>query len=264
MSADYCHIPRVRWGHGQANHEKLEALIAAGTDRYRDFLRIILGYSESLANIPVDAPADSAEPSYQNMFLPGLDSVALYAFVSEFRPKRYIEIGSGNSTKFVARAVHTNSTTTQLISIDPNPRADIDQLCDQTIRSALEETDLGVFKTAEAGDILFFDGTHRCLQNSDVTCFFLEVLPTLEPGVIVHIHDIFLPEDYPPEWFERSYSEQYMLAVYLLAKGDPDRVLLPNWFIWNHPTLSKVLDPLWEDPRMTGVERHGHSFWFQT
>jgi hypothetical protein len=77
-----------------------------------------------------------------------------------------------------------------------------------------------------AGDVLFFDGSHRCLQNSDVTAFFLDVLPELPSGVIVGIHDIVLPNDYPSVWKDRYYSEQYILAAYLL--GAQERVSI-SW-----------------------------------
>ncbi|MGH9891524.1 MAG: class I SAM-dependent methyltransferase [bacterium] len=260
---DYPHIPKVRWGHGKPPHHRLEMLVAAGTVRYAQFLQRILKYREPLWNIAVDEPESPIEPFYRNMFFPGLDCAALYTFVAELNPRSYIEIGSGNSTKFVARAIRDQSLKTQVTSIDPNPRADIDALCDRNIRSPLEDCNPAIFEEMEQGDILFFDGSHRCLQNSDVTCFFLEVIPRLPSGVVIHIHDIFLPEDYPPEWFDRSYSEQYLLAVFLMAKNDPANVLLPNSYVSSRRQFTKVLDSLWDDPRLASVERHGHSFWFE-
>ena len=65
-------------------------------------------------------------------------------------------------------------------------------------------------------------------MNSDVAVFFLDILPNLAPGVVVHIHDVFLPDDYPPQWIERYYSEQYLLACYLLAESTKFDVILPN------------------------------------
>jgi hypothetical protein len=88
-----------------------------------------------------------------------------------------------------------------------------------------------------SGDILFFDGSHRTFTNSDVTVFFLETLPRLPPGVIVHIHDIFLPADYPPEWNKRMFSEQYILAAMLLGKAPAFRTLLPDYFACTDPEL---------------------------
>src|ERR1700733_3021445 len=97
-------------------------------------------------------------------------------------PARYMEIGSGYSTRFARHAIQTVGLSTVIASLDPKPRAGIDALCDTVIRRRLEEADLAVFDQLEAGDILFFDGTHRALTNSDVTVFFLELLPRLKPG----------------------------------------------------------------------------------
>ena len=126
----------------------------------------------------------------------------------------------------------------RIVSVDPEPRASIDALCDDVVRAGLEYSDLSLFNQLEAGDILFFDGSHRTFTNSDVTVFFLEIIPRLKPGITVHIHDIFLPVDYPPEWSRRLYSEQYMLAAMLLCKSSPVKTILPNWYVCNDGTLT--------------------------
>src|SRR5262249_38681185 len=111
------------------------------------------------------------------------------------------------------------------------PRTEIDALCDQVIRRSLEDCDLAMFDALTPGDVLFFDGSHRVFTNSDVTVFFFEVLPRLNPGVLVHVHDIFWPWDYPPHWNERLYAEQYLLGAMLLCDKWPFRVVLPNMYI---------------------------------
>jgi len=150
-----------------------------------------------------------------------------------------------------------------LISLDPEPRREIDRLCDEVIRERLETVDLDLFDHLEAGDILFIDGSHRCFMDSDVTVAFLDILPRLAPGVIVHFHDIFLPYDYPAAWGERYYSEQYLLACFLLAETKLFRILFPNWFIGRDAELTAVLDPLFTRPEMQGVEPRGGSFWLE-
>jgi hypothetical protein len=127
----------------------------------------------------------------------------------------------------------------------------------------VEAVDLSIFDDLSDGDILFIDSSHRTLQNSDVTVLFLEVIPRLKPGVVVQIHDICLPYDYPPEVVERFYSEQYLLAAYLLAEGSRIRVRLPNLFISYDNELRSALDPLWELSELRTVDRRGGSFWFQ-
>jgi hypothetical protein len=115
----------------------------------------------------------------------------------------------------------------------------------------------------ETGGVLFVDGSHRCFANSDVTVIFLEVLPRLRNGVFVEFHDVSLPHDYPQEYTERYYSEQYLLAVYILAESNKFNIVLPNSFISEDAELNNVLNPLWDEPKMHEVERHGDSFWIQ-
>jgi len=121
-----------------------------------------------------------------------------------------------------------------------------------------------VFDRLQAGDTLFFDGSHRTFMNSDVTVFFLEVLPRLKPGITVHIHDIYLPVDYPPERAHWYYSEQYMLAASLLAGHAGFEVTLPNHYIAHRLQLAGVLQDLWADQRLAEVPRTGTSFWIET
>jgi hypothetical protein len=106
-----------------------------------------------------------------------------------------------------------------LVCLDPAPRASVDSIADKIEKARLEDSDLTVFDTLAPNDVVFFDGSHRCLQNSDVTVFFLEVIPRLKPGVVVGIHDIFWPRDYPDSWFGRYYSEQYILGAFMLPFG---------------------------------------------
>jgi hypothetical protein len=122
-----------------------------------------------------------------------------------------------HSTKFARRAIRDHGLPTRIVSIDPDPRDEIDALCDTAIRESLEQIDLNVVDELERGDIVFIDGSHHCFMNSDVTVFFLDILPRLKPGTLVQFHDLMLPYDYPLEWIERYYSEQYLLAAYLQA-----------------------------------------------
>jgi predicted O-methyltransferase YrrM len=202
-----------------------------------------------------------------------MDAVALCGMLFEFQPKRFIEVGSGYSTKFARRTIEDHSLRTLITSIDPKPRAEIDKLCDSVIRQPLEELDLGVFDGLEPGDFLFIDSSHRTFSNSDVTVAFLDVLPRLRAGVVVHFHDIFWPYDYLPEWSDRYYSEQYLLGSYLLGdRGTEVKVLQPNAFIVRDSELAAICKPFLE---IAGIRRPynaisspygmaGSSFWFQT
>jgi len=93
--------------------------------------------------------------------------------------------------------------------------------------------------------------------------FFLEILPRLKKGVIVHLHDIYLPFDYPPSFCERFYSEQYALAISLLENPQRYGILLPNHYISQDKELRSVIAPLWGQLREKEIETHGCSFWLR-
>src|SRR5207249_4908129 len=140
------------------------------------------------------------------------------SFITMNNPKRFFEIGSGDSTRFARQAIRDHQLQTTITSFDPRPCAKIDDICDHSFRTPLEECNPEIFNQLEAGDILFVDGSHRVFTNSDVTVVFVEILPLLKPGVFIQFHDICLPYDYPQEWNRRFYSEQYLLATYILAQ----------------------------------------------
>jgi hypothetical protein len=244
-------------------HPELERIIASGAQTYRRSLETIAEYRDSLLRIQLHAQ-DPRDPSWANEWLPPLDGAAIYAFIRRRSPALYVEIGSGSSTKFAARARQDGQLETQIVSIDPRPRAEIDELCDRVLRVPLEAADLSVFHELSDGDVLFFDGTHRTFMNSDATVFFLEVLPQLAGGVLVGVHDVFLPYDYPRELADRYYSEQYMLATHLLARNPALEPVLPTFYATRRPGLRSVTDPIWADRRLEGVERDGHAFWLRT
>lgn len=259
----YSYHPKMRYGGGNPPHPLLDSLLRAGVERYAATLHEFSAYSADFMQIGVDFDNHKPlRPHWRNGFFTGLDGVALYGMLATRRPKIFLEIGSGNSTKFAALAKAMHSPETSIVSIDPEPRAGIDKVCDVVIRQPLQECDLTHFQTLQAGDILFMDGSHRVFQNSDVSVFFLEILPALSAGVIVHVHDVFLPLDYPTGFSKRMYSEQYMLAVYLMWAGDRVEVLLPNAFISDCTQLAYILDNVWNALHLAGIEGAGSSFWF--
>lgn len=253
-----------RYGQGKPPHSELYNIINEHRDEYQDFLEQILQFKDVFFQIK-DArqTIDKVQPAWNNGFLPGLDIVSLYTMLAVHRPQKYIEIGSGNSTKVAHKAKKEQQLTTQIVSIDPQPRTEIDQLADLVIRQAFETAQYPIVEQLEAKDILFIDNSHRILPNSDSTVFFLEVLPRLKKGVIVHIHDIYLPYDYPQFMCDRFYSEQYALAAFLLANPHKYRPILPNYFISEDTGLAASLAPLWQHPNTQNVEQHGGSFWLQ-
>ena len=255
---DYKVDQKPRYGHGKPPHKGLLELIDKNRSAYAKYLKHILTLKDQIWSLDQKLK----DFSWDNGYLPGLDIVSLYGMIAYLKPQRYIEVGSGNSTMIVHQAIKDHSLTTKIVSLDPNPRAAIDEISHQVIRSGLEEIDLKVFDELQAGDVLFIDNSHRILPNSDSTVFFLEVLPRLEKGVVVHIHDIYLPYDYPQFMCDRSYSEQYGLAIALLSNPSKYEILLPNYYISEDKELATLISPLWGHGSTKDVERHGGSFWF--
>lgn len=257
---------KPRQGHGEgAAHPKLLEIVNSHREEYLAHLNDFLAYKEIYHSIKVSGQEESDEdPAWNNGFLPGLDIVVIYGLIRKMQPKKYIEVGSGNSTKVVRKAIKDGGLNTHVTSVDPYPRANIDKLADEIVRIPIENMqDYSVFNELEKGDILFIDNSHRCLPNSDVTVCFLEILPYLKKGVIVHVHDIYIPYDYPQFMCDRAYSEQYVLAAFLLANPEKYKPIMPNYFVSEDAELSEVLTPIWDGENLSGVEKHGGSFWFE-
>ena len=255
--------PKPRYGYnGEMPHPYLYEIINRGRDTYISQLKVLMEYEEYLLRIKTSQSEAAGQPYWNNPWFSGLDAVALYGFIVDKKPGLYLEIGSGNSTKFAKRAISDHSLTTRIISVDPHPREEIDTLSDKIIRMPLEETDLEIFNQLTKNDILFFDGSHRCFMNSDVTVFFLDILPKLPSGILIHIHDIHLPYDYPPERALHYESEQYLLAAMLLGECAIYEVILPNRFILSEQSLISCLDGLF-DSKQTSIPRSGTSFWIR-
>ena len=255
---------KPRHGHGLPAHDHLNFIVNSNRDEYKTWLEKMLTYKQQLQAIQNMANVqDPNLPGWNNGFLPGLDIAALYTVLAELKPKRYIEIGSGNSTKVAHKAKKDLGLEMEIISIDPFPRAEIDHLADKVVRTPFEQMDNSFLKDLGENDVLFVDNSHRVLPNSDATVFFMEVLPELKKGVVVHVHDIYIPYDYPQFMCDRFYSEQYVLAAFLLANPSHYIPMLPNYFISEDSELRHIIAHLWEHPNLEGVERHGGSFWLK-
>ncbi len=263
LKLDFPIKPESRYGYGKPSHAKLYDIINSNRDSYRRTLESFLDFKEHFMKIPINKSEDDLEPYWVNGSFPGLDSVALYAFLAIRNPNRFFEIGSGNSTRFARKAIVDRGLRTEITCIDPYAAPVIDKLADTVIREPLEAVNLDIFNVLEEPDILFVDGSHRCFTNSDATTVFLDILPNLGKDMLVQIHDIFLPDDYPPRWKDWFFSEQYLLAAYLLAEGHEFNIVLPNYFVGEDEELLKILEPIYGVSSMKEFERHGGSFWLQ-
>ena len=161
---------------------RLRDHFASRTDEFHELLA---GFSQryilNLLGIKAREPETSPEPRWMQQWLPALDGASLYSFTADRNPAIFLEVGSGNSTKFVRRAIRDHKLRTKIISIDPFPRAEVDGICDEIIRKPFEDVDLSLMDRLTDGDIVFIDNSHRSFQNSDVTVFFMEMLGRICP-----------------------------------------------------------------------------------
>jgi hypothetical protein len=234
----------------------LAEIVAGAEPEYRNSLQLIASFTDDLARSADVLP-------WRNTLLPGLDAAAIYAFIRSRQPATYFEIGSGISTQFARRAIVDGGLPTRIVAVDPSPRTSVDELCDVLMREPLELADPRLFEALRPGDIVFFDGSHRVFTGSDAAVFFLELLPQIAPGVLVGIHDVYLPDDYPASVSGRHYSEQYLLAALLLGEPAWLRLVLAADYASKRRELATELDALWIRQELKGVEQHGVALWFE-
>lgn len=259
-SRDY----RPRWGYTHPVHPGLTDFFNQSKALYLETAHRMAALQPYFAQINSTFPNENPiEPGWVGGAINAIDTAFLYYFMTELKPKTYLEIGSGVTTLFAARAKRDHQLSTQIISIDPQPRAEVDAVCDRIIRTGLEVTDLSIFAELEAGDIVFMDGSHRSFMNSDVTVFMLDVLPLLKPGVVVHFHDIQLPFDYPDMFSSWYWNEQYILAAYLLAGKNHIQMLMPSRFVSEMPEFKQAMQPILSEwSGQPEVWLCGGSIWF--
>ena len=152
-----------------------------------------------------------------------LDARLLFVMLRELRPRRIVEVGSGYSSLLMADVNRRFFDGGIDIScIEPYPRAFLQRPFPgirRVIRDRVQAVPISVFEPLERGDILFIDSSHVSKTGSDVNHLYFEILPRLAPGVVIHVHDIFFPHDYPQAWAigeNRSWNEQYLLRALLM------------------------------------------------
>ncbi len=197
-------------------YPELEAVFAAAEPRMREVGQSIAAGGAALAALDGPPPV----PRWGQSWFPRLDGAAAAAMVWRHRPARIVEVGSGHSTRMLAWAARERGLETTITCLDPEPRADISQLGVTLHRRVLAESDVALFAALEPGDIAFFDSSHLLWPGSDVDMLLNRILPALKPGVVVHVHDILLPDPYPAEWAWRGYTEQNGLSGWLCGGAE--------------------------------------------
>ena len=192
-----------------------EARFAAREGAIAEHLAAIEEHAGALEALGGEPPP---APRWTQDWFPRLDAAAAYAMVRRFRPRRIVEVGSGHSTRFFARAAAEAGGATSITAIDPAPRASLAGLEIELLRVPVQQAGDAPFAALADGDFLAVDSSHVLSPGSDVDYLVHRVLPALPVGVRVHFHDIFLPDEYPVSWAWRRYNEQRAVAA-LLANG---------------------------------------------
>jgi len=228
-------------------------------------------FRDEYEQIPIEPIGESNSFYVRNTLFGAADALVAYCMVRQFEPRLIVEVGGGFSTLLLTRAAAKNNTTA-LICIEPFPQEFLKQGVpglNRLIEKEVQDIDLEFFSQLRAGDILFIDSSHTVKIGGDVNYLFLEVLPRLNPGVIVHIHDIFLPFEYRRDWVvdeRRFWTEQYLLQAFLTFNSEFE-VLMANSYMGHKyvtdvksafPTLEKV------KTRFTNSAKWGGgSFWIR-
>lgn len=207
-----------------------------------------LCYSHELSTIPT-AATGSIEFHFNNDAFESGDAEYWYNLVRAIKPKKIIEVGSGFSTLIARRALAKNKEEDpkyqcKHVCIEPFEQAWLDDIGVQVLRKKVEDVGKETFLDLDENDILFIDSSHVIRPQGDVLYEYLEVLPILTAGVIVHLHDIFSPKDYLEEWIVdrvKFWNEQYLLEAFLTSNKEWRIIGALNFLHHNHyGALSKV------------------------
>ncbi|MCC6338265.1 MAG: class I SAM-dependent methyltransferase [Myxococcales bacterium] len=177
-------------------------------------------FGTELLRIPVEQTSPT-QFGYSNGTFAFGDAAFYYSMIRARKPRRVIEIGAGNSTlvaQLAIRANRENGATTEHVCIEPYEMPWLEKLSVTVERTRVEDVGLGFFEALAPGDFLFIDSSHVIRPQGDVLFLYQQVLPRLRPGVVIHVHDVFTPRDYPEHWVLKQmllWDEQYLLESFL-------------------------------------------------
>tara|TARA_Y100000741_G_C18209959_1_gene541335 strand:+ start:171 stop:1139 length:969 start_codon:yes stop_codon:yes gene_type:complete len=217
-------------------------------------------YKDELLEMDLNNPKNSMDFRFNNGSYESGDVEALYQFIRYTKPKKIIEIGSGNSTKIASSAVKKNKEidgiTTKHICVEPFEMPWLDSYENvNVIRKDIQSVDFDWSEELQENDLLFVDSTHMIKPNGDVLDIYLKIFPLIKKGVNIHIHDIFSPNDYLEEWLiddVRFWNEQYLVEA-ILSNSNSFEVLLSLNHLWHtNPNQVKKVCPYIDDKREPG------------
>ena len=221
-------------------------------------------YNEELLEFPLSKTSETVY--YYNNFSygPG-DGEYLYNIIRSYKPRQIIEIGSGLSTMMVKNARDQNSIedknyTCRHICIEPYEMPWLEKFDVELLRKKVEDVDKSIFTQLEANDILFIDSSHVIRPQGDVLFEYQEILPLLKKGVLVHIHDIFSPQDYHENWVyeHKLWNEQYLLEAFLTFNKEYKIIGALNYLALYHQDKLAAKCPVYDSQT---VKNNPGAFW---
>lgn len=194
-----------------------------------------------------------------NGWYPTPDAEIYAALIADTRPRRIVEIGGGFSTLIARRAIAHAGIECRLVVVDPEPRTDVAAHADEVLRTPVEMIGQEELALGERS-ILFVDSSHVARAGGDVPLIFNELVPALSPGTLVHVHDIYIPYDYPDALRRQLYSEQFVLQALLSGAPRYEVVLAAHYMARCHPeAMQRAFSPVvGHDPL-----HYGAAFWFR-
>ena len=219
-------------------------------------------FRDEYERFPIKPTGDPSQFYLDNHLFDGADALVAYCMVRQFQPELIVEVGSGYSSLILGEAAAHSDSPPALTCIEPFPREFLREGFPglrSLIEKRVQDIDLEFFSQLGSGDVLFIDSSHTVKIGGDVNYLFLEVLPRLKPGVIVHVHDIFFPFDYRRDWVMeefRFWTEQYLLQAFLTFNSEFEVLMSNSYLSHYHERELKAAFP-------TLPSCGGGSFWMR-
>jgi hypothetical protein len=219
-----------------------------------------LSFAQELFNIPQQKTAGTLDFNFNNINFKSGDAEYWYQLIRLVKPKRIYEVGSGHSTLMAIKAIRRNRENDadyicKHVCIEPYEMPWLENIGVSVVRKRIEDVELSFFAELEENDVLFIDSSHIIKPQGDVLFEYLEILPTLKQGVIVHVHDIFSPKNYLKQWLEdevKFWNEQYLLEAYLSHNNSWKIIGALNYLHHNHYEKLKLVAPFLTPDREPG------------
>lgn len=194
-----------------------------------------------------------------NEYYPTPDAEIYAAMILDIKPEQIIEVGSGFSTLIARKSIEAAGLSTRITVIDPSPRTNVSKAADRVLSKFVEDLEISEIGISN-NTLLFIDSSHVCRGRGDVPFLYCNLIPKLPSGVFVHVHDIFLPYDYPIVFLKKWYTEQYLLYPLLLQSERYELVFTTHYLSRKHAQeMQATFGPI------VGADNRffGASLWFR-